>query len=260
MNLRSAALPPPAPHLAIAWVGAQASPLTLSDWPAVQWHCYADSDDFLLSASPYEHQLYVLALAQQGVGGLDLIRLLHRRSSAPVLALVGAGDELLQALHAGAQMALEPPHSPARIAACLAALRRALPSGSTPGAAESGTSVAQAAQAAASSAWRLCPAERALYTPQGQAIHLSPADLALLACFAKAPDGRVSRDQLCEQVWGEVDAHQHNALQATMYRLRKRVEQASQTLLPIRSVARVGYEFRVALTLDEAAPLETPPA
>jgi len=36
-------------------------------------------------------------------------------------------------------------------------------------------------------------------------------------------------------------------LHATLYRLRKRIEQSGQSLVPVHAVARVGYEFRAPL-------------
>lgn len=228
-----------APPRRLAWIGRHARPPEPNLW---RFERFADSDDFLLSPAPYDFDLYVLELRQRGVGALDLIRLLRRRSGAAMLALSDAqGTGLVAALDAGADMVLPGDSAAEHLRAGIAALlRRTAP----PLPAASGTT--------APAAWRLHPAQAALLCPDGQRVKLSEADLALIRCFAEAPQGRVSRQALCERLWGDAGSERDNALHATLYRLRKRVEQAGAPLLPIRALARTGYEFRAPLIMDEA--------
>lgn len=226
--------PPPAASkpLPLAWIGLSPAPALDGAWELRQ---HEDSDDFLLSAAPYDCAAYVVQLAQRGVGGLDLLRLLRRRLAVPLLALDASGGQLLvQALDAGADMVLPLGCPPAHLEAGLRALLRRGQAGPTPRGA----------------AWRLHLGQSRLQTPQGQSIELSEGDVQLLRCLAQASEGCASHEQLCQALWGRDPGLQpDNALHATLYRLRRRVELASGQLLPIRSQARRGYKFRAPLQL-----------
>jgi len=232
--------PTPSPAPSAAWIGLSAA---VPDALPLALRRYEDSDDFLLAPAPYDHALYVVELAQRGIRGLDLLRLLRRRLAAPLLALDdGPCSHLVEALESGADMVLPAASPPAHLRAALQALQRRC---AAPGA-------EAAAATRADGAWRLQPAASRLLTPGGQSIPLNAADLNLLRCFAQAPDGRAPRGQLCMSLWGMDAGESDNALHATLYRLRRRIEQASGLLLPIRSVARQGYEFRAPLLMEEA--------
>lgn len=212
----------------LAWIGPRRGALRgLADTLAF----YDDSDDFLLAPGAYEHEAYVVHLAQRGVGGLDLVRLIRRRSAAVIVALGEAGGEaFVMALDSGADMVLGPDAPARHLAAALAAVHRR---------------VAQAAPA--TSAWRLDEQRGVLQAPDGTDISLSGSDLTLVRCFADAEGGKVERGTLVEQLWGPDAGAMENALHATVYRLRKRIEQAGQALVPVHALAKVGYEFRAPL-------------
>ena len=89
-------------HPALVWIGcALARP-----WPqAASMVRFDDSDDFLLSPQAFDFPFYVVRVEQQGVSGLDLIRLIRRRSSVGILAISNLeGDGFVAALEAGADM------------------------------------------------------------------------------------------------------------------------------------------------------------
>ena len=225
--------PPPPPARSLAWIGADiAPPAALAD------ACtrFEDSDDFLLAPGAFEQGLYVVQLAQRGVAGLDLIRLIRRRSEAGIVALCNAArDDYVAALELGADLVLGGDTPPAQLLAAIAALRRrvGLATAATP----------------APSPWRLHEARALLQAPDGSTIALSDSDLTILRCFAAAAGGQVSRQLLVERLWGASAGAMDNALHATVYRLRKRIEQAGQALAPVHAVSRVGYEFRAPLVL-----------
>ena len=97
-------------------------------------------------------------------------------------------------------------------------------------------------------AWRLDRQASALTTPQGVVVRLSDTDLAVLACFVDAEGATVTRASLCECLGREQTAESDNWLHATIYRLRRRLEQATEELVPLQSQPRVGYVFRGRLT------------
>ncbi|MGY4829897.1 response regulator transcription factor [Sphaerotilaceae bacterium SBD11-9] len=215
----------------LAWIGpTRGAPRSLAD--AVT--SFEDSDDFLLAPNAFDFDFYVVQLAQRGVRGIDLVRLIRRRSPAGIVALGGkVPDDFVAALDSGADMVLPSDAPTAHLVAAIAAVRRRVhaPSARTP------------------RPWTLLEAQAALEAPDGTQIPLSQSDLAIVACFADAEGGQVERRVLMERLWGADATHgsTENALHATVYRLRKRIEQAGQALVPVHAVAKVGYEFRAPL-------------
>ena len=57
------------------------------------------------------------------------------------------------------------------------------------------------------------------------------------------------REALLQRLWGGEAQDMDNALHATVYRLRKRMEKNGRLLSPLQAVPRVGYEFRAPLRL-----------
>lgn len=217
-------------HAALAWVGP--APRARAGLSATMaW--FDDSDDFLLSPQAFDYPCYVVCLEQQGVSGLDLIRLIRRRSSAGILAISNPQDEgFVAALDAGADMVLRQDAPSDHLRAAMHAVAR-----------RSG----MVAQAASQAPWRLLEEQSVLQAPDGTRIALGESDLVIMRCFAHAEDGRVARRTLIESLWGEGKESMDNALHVTLYRLRKRIEQAGQALAPVHSVSKVGYEFRAPL-------------
>lgn len=190
---------------------------------------FDDSDDFLLAPNAFDFNFFVVHLVQRGVRGIDLIRFIRRRSAAGMLALSNrAGDDFVAALDAGADMVLSQDAPVEHLSAAINAVQRRL-------------------RQAAPAAWTLFEERAVLQAPDGTQIPLSDSDLAIMRCFAAADGGRVDRQVLMEQLWGSHAASMDNALHATLFRLRKRIEQAGQALVPVHAVSKVGYEFRAPL-------------
>lgn len=196
---------------------------------------YADSDDFLLSAAPFDYSGFFVRLVQRGVPGLNLIRLIRKRSAAPVVAIVDVLDEgYTAALDAGAAQVVP----------------LAVPSDAWPATLRS---ILQSRQATGLGAWVLDASARALVAPDGEAIPLGATDASVMALFARAPDHVVGHDALKATLWGSDVAGDLNALHATMYRLRKRIERGGRALAPLQSMPRVGYVFKARLNLREGS-------
>lgn len=213
----------------LAWIGPmRAEPRQLVE--AVTQ--FDDSDDFLLAPNAFDFNFFVVHLVQRGVRGIDLIRFIRRRSAAGMLALSNrAGDHFVAALDAGADMVLGEDAPVDHLSAAISAVQRRL----------------RQAAPAVLAAWTLFEERAVLQAPDGTQIPLSDGDLAIMRCFAAADGGRVDRQVLMEQLWGSHAASMDNALHATLFRLRKRIEQAGQALVPVHAVSKVGYEFRAPL-------------
>ena len=193
---------------------------------------YLDSDDFLTSRNAFDFDFYLIDLMLPGVDGLDLIRLVRRRSDAGIVVVSARlGSEVLDTvLTAGADMYLAKPLRFEQILLATQAVLRRASIGAKP-----------------QPPWQLDRSASTLTTPLGVAVRLSETDLAVLACFAEADGAVVPRASIGARLGREQTAESDNWLHATIYRLRRRLEQATEEPVPLQSQARVGYVFRSKL-------------
>lgn len=189
---------------------------------------FDDSDALLTDARSYDFGFYVLDLVLPGIDGIDLIRLLRRRTTAGVLVLSSRADPRAYelALETGADMYLPKPLGLAQVLVSVRAVQR--------------RAVAAAARAPA---WSIARAAGQLVAPDGTRIGLSAVDLAVMECFAQARGNTVPHALLRARLGLAAGEEADNALHATIYRLRRRIERASPSLFPLRSLSRVGYVF-----------------
>lgn len=195
---------------------------------------FIDSDEFLTSDAPYGYDFYLVDLMLPGVDGLDVIRLVRRRNpSAGIVVVSGRlGEEVFDtALTAGADMYLAKPVRFEQVRLAIAAVARRGGRG-----------------ASELPAWRLNRKAAELTTPQGVVIRVNESDLALLGCFVDSAGAAVTRAAIFERLGREPVAESDNWLHATIYRLRRRLEQGTEEMVPLQSLPRVGYVFRGRLT------------
>lgn len=197
----------------------------------IQTRRFPDSESLLCFDRPFDFDFYVLDLMLPGIDGLSLLRLLRKRSSAGVLVASGklASDMFDQVIQAGADMHLCKPVSFDQVRLAIAGVYRR----------------ASAAQAS-NPTWQLDEARRLLLAPGGARIDLSPTDLSVLGCLLEAGGEPVSRDTLTGRI-GRNTETDPNRLTATIYRLRRRIERATEQLAPLQTKSRTGYVFRAPL-------------
>lgn len=200
----------------------------------IQARWFPDSDDLLCSDRPFDFDFYVLDLMLPGVDGLSLLRLLRKRSQAGVLVVSGmtASDVFDQVIVAGADMHLSKPVSFEQILLAIGGVYR--------------RSAGPASSANTAAPWRLDAARSLLVSPDGARIDLSPTDLSVLTCLLEAGGETVSREKLAARL-GRSPDDDPNLLNATIYRLRRRIERATHALAPLQARSRAGYVFRAAL-------------
>lgn len=194
---------------------------------------FGNSNDLLVDRDAYDFGFYVLDLTLPGVDGVELIRLLRRRTQAGVLAVSGrlAPDVFDSVINAGADMYLAKPVRFEQVALAVTAVQR--------------RAVAARAQA---SSWRLDRRSADLIAPDGTRIALSEADLSVMECFLEAQGNTVAGETLRQRLGRASTEGPDNALHATIYRLRRRIERATPTVVPLQSQSRVGYVFRAPLS------------
>ncbi len=216
------------------------APLTPSELEMIeasvqQLHLFDSGDDLLVSTNAYEHDLFLIGANASMPEAIALVRLLRRRSLAPILAWK-ARAPCAAWLDAGADFWLPRSASVDDLVAAIRALERRMSR-------QGGTS------APPDLTWRLHIHARLLLTPDGQKIPLSATDLLVLECFADAEGAVVSHSRLGGHL-GRDFPEADNWLRATLYRLRRRIEQATGEAAPIDAQARQGYQFRGRLHKD----------
>lgn len=188
---------------------------------------FGDSNDLLTSAAPFDFDFYVVDLMLPGIDGLDLIRLLRRRTQAGVVVVSGrvTPDVFASVIDAGADMYVAKPVSFDQIVVAVRAVHRRV-----------GRPMAQG--------WRLDIRARVLHAPDGAQVQLSETDLAVMQCLLEAGGSTVNRERLCTALGYGSTPDAENLLSATVYRLRRRIERATPLPVPLQTQARVGYIFR----------------
>jgi DNA-binding response OmpR family regulator len=193
---------------------------------------FADSNDLLASDGAYGHDFYVLDLGLPGVDGVELIKVLRKRTQAGVLVVSGrlGPDVFRQVVDAGADMYLVKPVQFEQVALAIKAVQR------------------RAAQPAAKKeVWRLDRAAAELLAPDGARVPLSDTDLQVLQCLLEAHGETVTRDALRQRLGRVPSAQGDDGLNAIIYRLRRRIERATPLMVPLQSRSRVGYVFKAPL-------------
>jgi two-component system OmpR family response regulator len=193
---------------------------------------FADSNDLLVHADPYGYDFYLVDLMLPGIDGANLIDILRRRTSAGLIVVSGrlAPDVFQQVIGAGADMYLAKPVQFEQVAVAIKAVHRRVGVASQP-----------------ASEWKLDARAGQLLAPDGAQVDLSDADLAVLECFVEAHGDVVSRDTLRQKLGRTDDNDAADGLNATIYRLRRRIERATPTIVPLQSKSRVGYVFRAPI-------------
>ena len=183
---------------------------------------FFDSDEFLTARDAYEFDFYVV----------DLIRLIRRKGPAGIVSVSGrVGPDVFESvLRAGADMYLMKPVRFEQVALAIEAVQRRVESGRS--------------QAAV---WRLDRAAHKIIAPDGARIELSDNDVALVECFVSAGGATVTRATLCERLGRDPASEADNLLHAAIYRLRRRIERATVSTVPLHSEPNIGYTFRGTL-------------
>jgi DNA-binding response OmpR family regulator len=190
---------------------------------------FGDSDEFLLAPGAFDFEFYVVDLMLPGVDGVDLIRLLRRKGQAGIVVVSGrvAPDVFESVLRVGADMYLMKPVRFEQVALAIEAVQRRIENSRTQ-----------------ADVWRLDRATQQMIAPDGARIDLSGNDIAVVECFVAANGATVTRATLCKRLGRDPAEEADNLLHAAIYRLRRRIERATHSTVPLHSEPKVGYTFR----------------
>jgi two-component system, OmpR family, response regulator len=197
----------------------------------VDVHVCADAEATLADAED-DVEFYVVDLRLSDTDLARFIDRLRQRSDAGILVMSyrPGADVFAGMLRAGADMVLVKPVPVEQVALVIEAVHRRV---ARPGRSDT--------------PWRLDRDQRRLIAPDGVPVALSEFDLTVLDCFIQAGGGTVTRETLLERLGRTPEGGISDGLNATIYRLRRRIERATPMLVPLQSKSRVGYVFKAPL-------------
>jgi len=201
----------------------------------------ATGEDALALARERAPDLVLLDLALPGIDGLEVARRLRQWSRVPIIVLTARGAERskVELLDAGADDYVTKPFGFDELVARMrAALRR--------GADEAGddepvvTIGSMRLDRAAQRVWR-----------DGEEVHLTPTEFALLRVLARHPGRTVTHGQLLDAVWGTRASEAEGRLRVYMTYLRRKLER--DPVRPRLLITQAGVGYRL-----EPGPGDTP--
>lgn len=194
---------------------------------------FASSNDLLAHEGAYHFDFYVVDFMLPGIDGLELIKVLRRRTSAGVLVVSGhVGPQVYRkVVDAGADMYLAKPVVFEHVITAIEAVQRRA-----------------RIYAPIESPWTLDQRARQLIAPGGASVDLSDTDLLVMNCLLKAQGKVVTRESLCQALGRVPDGQSPDGLTSIIFRLRRRIERATSISAPLQSKTRVGYFFRAPLS------------
>jgi two-component system, OmpR family, response regulator len=194
---------------------------------------YDNPAAFLADPDAYRYDFYVVDLGLPAVDGVELIKILRLRTNAGVLVVSGrsAPDVFASVVKAGADMYLSKPVQFEQVALAIEAVHRR-----------------SARSGLADAPWRLDGRTRELIAPDGMRVALSETDLSVMRCFVQAAGEPVTRETLSAQLGYALEDSATGALNAAIFRLRRRIERATALPVPLQAKSRLGYQFRAPLS------------
>jgi DNA-binding response OmpR family regulator len=107
-----------------------------------------------------------------------------------------------------------------------------------------------AAMVQPATSWRIDCATWQLYTPAGQSVKLTGSEMAVMGALARQPGVTVPRDDLIMELGCKPDSYDPRRMEILVRRLRNKVSDHTDTMLPLETVHRQGYVFVNAITLQ----------
>ena len=189
-----------------------------------------DGEAAIEAAAASKPDVVVLDVMLPGIDGLSACEHLRRALPAPILML-SAKDTVpdrVAGLNRGADDYLVKPFAVDELSARIRALLRRAGGPSEPLLAYADLAVDTVAR----EAYR-----------DGQPVRLSPREYELLTLFLRHPRQALSREQLCQQVWGYAFEGESNFVDVAVKELRKKLEAGGGSRL-IQTVRGFGYALR----------------
>jgi two-component system KDP operon response regulator KdpE len=192
----------------------------------------AESGSEALERVESHPDLILLDLGLPDLDGLDLIRTLRSRGRAPIIVLSARGAERdkVRALDLGADDYLTKPFGVEELLARIrVALRHTLRSGTD--------------EPVFRTRGLIVDVEHRRVTVDGEELHLTPTEYALLTALVRHADRVVTDAMLLQEVWGPEYGDEDHYLHVYVARLRKKLESDPQKPRYIATEPGIGYRL-----------------
>jgi len=194
-----------------------------------------------LASAPVD--LVTLDLNLGGENGLELARRIRAQRNVPIVMITGKGDTIdrVVGLELGADDYIAKPfHVREVLARVRAVLRRN--DGANSGS-ETAAAAGLAGERYAFESWTLDIPRRELKPGNGPVQELTTAEFNLLEMFVKRPGRVLTRDTIMDLLKGHDWSPLDRSIDSLIVRVRRKIEQNSDTPKLIKTVRGVGYVF-----------------
>jgi DNA-binding response OmpR family regulator len=195
----------------------------------------ADGEVGLAAAASDPPEVIVLDVMLPGLDGFEVCRRLRARSATPIIMLTARSDDLdvVAGLEAGADDYVVKPVRPRVLDARIkAVLRRTAPDVNGP---DPSADIRHAGLHIDRSSM--------VVTKDGEVLALTPTELRLLLVLSASPGQVFSREQLLRAVWDQDYLGDSRLVDATVQRLRAKIETVPAKPLFLQTVRGFGYRF-----------------
>ncbi len=193
-----------------------------------------DGEAALALARTAHPDLVILDLGLPGMDGLDVVRLLRKESSVPLIMLTARGEETdkLVGLELGADDYITKPFSPKELVARVRAVLR-----------RTDASLANANADIIHAADITLDVPRMQVTVGEHPVELTPTEFELLATLTRQPGRIFTRAQLLDAIHGVAFESYERAIDAHIKNIRRKIEPNPREPRYILMVYGVGYKF-----------------
>lgn len=191
-----------------------------------------DGDQALDMFAKGKPSLVLLDVMLPGIDGWSILRHIRERSACPVMMLTALGDiqYRLEGLTGGADDYLVKPFIGAEVVARVQAVLRRMPQ-------------VWSEEVVIFGNLRIDYTAREVLL-NGQRVHLTPRDLALLLFLASHPNQSFDREQLIQCVWGIEYEGSDRAVDLAVKRIRKSLAAWPSEEGELETLRGMGYKFR----------------
>jgi len=188
---------------------------------------FNSAEELMQSDGIASYDFFIIDLGLPGIDGTDLTALIRGRNTGGILVVSGrlGADAFNSALAAGADMFVNKPVRFDQVTHAVSSIWRRF---SEP--------------RARTETWKITPSFSDLISPTGLKISLTPMEGKLIRKLSENADVSVSRADLAlaSGITGSVD---YRNLDATFFRLRRKIERDAGCPSPFRTVHGVGYQL-----------------
>lgn len=196
--------------------------------------CYLGSEGVSAVLGKNPPELVILDLMLPDIDGIEVCRLIRRSSTVPIIVMTARSDDMdvVLGLEAGADDYVLKPIEPAILDARIRAVLRR------------GTGIAGVETPNVFTSGSLSVDRDAMVVRKnGELVQLTPTEIRLLLELSRHPGQVQSREQLLNNVWGTDYLFESRMVDASIQRLRSKIEDDPTRPKMVVTVRGFGYRF-----------------